>query len=63
MLTILWYLLIAWILQLFGYSSLIIEGVEIFSGIQIGMSGYYFIFAVIGMLRVIFSRNVTINRE
>lgn len=52
MFSILWMLFVAWFLQLFGFNSLVINGMAQVFGVEIGMAGYYFIFILLGMLKV-----------
>lgn len=48
-------LILAWFLALFGFDNLIIEGAKELFDVDITMTGYYFIFAVIGILKMLYS--------
>lgn len=54
-------LLGGWILALFGFESIIINGMAQFFGLSINMTGYYFLFAMGGFLRNIFGAKHTID--
>lgn len=43
-------ILVAWILSLVGIDQLLIQGIAEIFGKQIGISGYYTIFAIIGLI-------------
>lgn len=49
-------LLGGWILGLFGFDGLVIEGMAQLFGVTINSTGYYFMFGIAGALRAIFSR-------
>ncbi len=64
MINIAWSLFVAWFLNLFGFGTMFITGLNQWTGITITLSGYYFIFAVIGIIKNIiekFSYNKEIN--
>jgi len=48
-------LIIAWFLSIFGFDTLIIEGTKELFNMDITTTGYYFIFALIGILRMIYT--------
>jgi hypothetical protein len=55
----------AWFLSLFGFGAFIIAGLAEF-GIVITMTGYYLIFAVVGLLAWIFNHgrsSITIKKD
>lgn len=43
-------IVVAWILSLFGVDQLLIQGITQLLGRQIDISGYYTIFAMIGLI-------------
>lgn len=47
-------LIAAWILTMFGIEALLIEGISELTGKDIGISGYYTIFALIGLFGGVF---------
>lgn len=51
MLSIIWMFFVAWFLNLFGLGNLVIKGIRQFGGPEITMTGYYFIFASVGLLK------------
>lgn len=55
MLSIAWMLFVAWFLNLFGFGNMIITGLSQLGGPEIGMIGYYFIFAVAGLIKNVLS--------
>ena len=48
-------LLLAWFLSIFGFDQLIIEGTKELFNLNITITGYYFIFAVVGIFRMLYS--------
>lgn len=46
-------LLWGWILGLFGFKAVIITGMAQVFGVSIDVLGYYFLFAILGLVRVI----------
>lgn len=44
-------LLVGWILSLFGFNDLVINGMDEVFGVSMAQSGYYFLFALMGMVR------------
>ena len=51
MLNIVWMLFVAWFLQLFGFDNVVIKGLVQLGGPEIGMMGYYLIFAAAGLIK------------
>ena len=51
MLNIVWMLFVAWFLNLFGFSNTVIKGLVQLGGPEIGMMGYYLIFATAGLIK------------
>lgn len=51
MLNVVWMLFVAWFLSLFGFDEMFIEGLHQFGGPEITLTGYYFIFSVIGIIK------------
>lgn len=56
MLNILWMLFVAWFLGLFGFDDMIITGLTQWGGPEITITGYYFAFAVIGIIKNIIEK-------
>lgn len=56
MLNIAWMMLVARILEMFGFDTMFITGLNQWTGIEITISGYYFIFAVIGIVKNIIEK-------
>lgn len=56
MLSIAFALLGAWILNCFGFGQVVITGMKEVFGVEIGMTSYYFIFAMIGALKSILNK-------
>lgn len=64
MLSIIWMLFVAWFLQLFGFDNIVIKGLAQLGGPEIGVIGYYFIFAAAGLLKNViyaFHNNITLD--
>lgn len=61
MLLIIGSMLGGWILQLFGFDLLVATGMMELFGVAITKTGYYFMFALIGMMRsiVVVARNAS----
>lgn len=51
MFSILWMLFVAWFLQLFGFDNIVIKGLVQLGRPEIGMMGYYLIFATAGLIK------------
>ncbi len=51
MLTIAIHLLIAWFMNLFGFGSVVITGTSEIFGLELSLTGYYFLFALLGLIR------------
>lgn len=51
MLNIIWMLFVAWSLNLFGFGDTVITGLAQWGGPELTMTGYYFAFAVVGLLK------------
>lgn len=51
MLNIIWMLFVAWFLNLFGFGDTVITGLAEWGGPQLSMTGYYFAFAAVGLLK------------
>lgn len=49
-------LFVAWFLNFFGFGNMFITGLEQWTGIQITMTGFYFIFAVVGLIKNIIEK-------
>lgn len=56
MLNIAWMMFVARILEMFGFDTMFITGLNQWTGIEITISGYYFIFAVIGIIKNIIEK-------
>jgi len=56
MLSIAFALLGAWILNCFGFSQVVITGMRELFGIEIGVTTYYFMFAIMGALKSILNK-------
>lgn len=66
MLSIIWMLFVAWFLNLFGFSNLVINGISQLGGPELTITGYYFIFAAAGLLKNIihaFHNSITLNAD
>lgn len=53
--SIIWMLIVAWFLDLFGFSNIVINGICQLGGPEMGVEAYYLIFALIGALKNLFS--------
>lgn len=51
MLNIIWMLFVAWFLNLFGFGNTVITGLAQWGGPELTMTGYYFAFAAVGLLK------------
>lgn len=51
MLNIIWMLFVAWFLNCFGFGNVVITGLAQFGGPEITLTGYYFIFATVGLIK------------
>lgn len=49
--SIIWMLIVAWFLDLFGFSNIVINGICQLGGPEMGVEAYYLIFALIGALK------------
>lgn len=47
---------VAWFLNLFGFGTMFVTGLNQWTGIEITITGYYFIFAVIGIVKNIIEK-------
>ena len=57
-------LLAGWFLNLFGFAALVSKGIVQLGGPEIGIAGYYLIFAAAGFLKNVFGRiNFNINSD
>lgn len=56
MLNIIWMLFVAWFLNLFGFGDTVITGLAQFGGPEITLAGYYFAFAVVGLIKNIIEK-------
>lgn len=56
MLNIIWMLFVAWFLNLFGLGDTVITGLAQLGGPEITLTGYYFIFATVGLLKNIIEK-------
>lgn len=56
MLNIVWMLFVAWFLNLFGFGDTVITGLQQFGGPAITITGYYFVFAVVGLVKNILEK-------
>jgi len=64
MLSIIWMLFVAWFLNLFGFGNFFIKGVAQLGGPELTITGYYFIFAAVGLLKNVihaFHNSVTLD--
>lgn len=52
-----------WILNLFGFENLVIGGMQEFFNVTITMTGYYFLFGVIGMIKFILYTPKGVKKE
>lgn len=50
-----------WLLNLFGFDNLMINGMRELFDVTMTKTGYYFIFGVVGLMRYILARNSTID--
>ena len=53
MLSVIWMLFVAWFLGIFGLDDLVINGFNQLFHIEIGITSYYFIFAIAGLIKKI----------
>lgn len=53
MISIVWSLLIAWILNLFHFGGVVIKGFDELFGISISLTSYYFLFGMGGFIKSI----------
>lgn len=49
--SIIWMLIVAWFLDLFGFSNIVINGICQLGGPEMGVEAYYLVFALIGALK------------
>lgn len=49
-------LLVGWILSLFGFKAVVVAGMAQLFGVSINGLGYYFIFALLGVITMIIDR-------
>lgn len=56
MLNIIWMLFVAWFLNLFGLGDTVITGLVQLGGPEITLTGYYFIFATVGLIKNIIEK-------
>lgn len=65
MFSIIWSLFVAWFLGIFGLDDLVINGFNQLFHMEIGITSYYFIFAIAGLIKnILHTINVkTISTE
>lgn len=65
MLSIIWMVFVAWFLGVFGLDDLVINGFSQLFNMEIGVTSYYFIFAIAGLIKnILHTINVkTISKE
>ena len=51
MLSVIWMIFVAWFLGIFGLDDLVINGFNQLFHIEIGITSYYFIFAITGLIK------------
>lgn len=51
MLSIIWMLFVAWFLGIFGLDDLVINGFNQLFHMEIGITSYYFIFVIAGLIK------------
>ena len=51
MLSIIWMIFVAWFLGVFGLDDLVINGFSQLFHMEIGITSYYFIFAIAGLIK------------
>lgn len=65
MLSVIWMIFVAWFLGIFGLDDLVINGFSQLFHMEIGITSYYFIFAIAGLIKnILHTINVkTISKE
>ena len=61
MLSVIWMLFVAWFLGIFGLDDLVINGFNQLFHMEIGITSYYLIFSLAGLIKNILKANANVS--